>query len=60
MLDVSRGKVPTMKSIWELIDLLAKLGYNELQLYVEHTFAFAEHPIVWKEASPLTGDEISK
>jgi len=58
MLDVSRGKVPTMKSIWELIDLLAKLGYNELQLYVEHTFAFAEHPIVWKEASPLTGDEI--
>ena len=58
MLDVSRCKVPNMQSIWELIDLLAKLGYNELQLYVEHTFAFAKHPIVWKEASPLTGEEI--
>ncbi len=58
MLDVSRCKVPTMKTIFGLIDLLAELRFNELQLYVEHTFAFRDHESVWKEASPLTGQEI--
>ncbi|MBL63335.1 MAG: hypothetical protein CMI30_07975 [Opitutae bacterium] len=58
MLDVSRCKVPTMESLFELIDLLADLKYNELQLYVEHTFAFSDHETVWREASPLTADEI--
>ena len=58
MLDVSRCKVPTMESLYSLIDLLCELRFNELQLYVEHTFAFAEHNEVWKDASPLTGQEI--
>ena len=58
MLDVSRCKVPTMKTLTELIDLLADLRYNELQLYVEHTFSFRDHEIVWKNASPLTGENI--
>ncbi|MFP6887894.1 MAG: family 20 glycosylhydrolase, partial [Opitutales bacterium] len=48
----------TMETILELVDLLADLKYNEFQLYVEHTFAFAEHETVWKDASPLTPDEI--
>ncbi len=58
MLDISRCKVPTMKTLFSLIDLLADLKYNELQLYVEHTFAFANHETVWKDASPLTPEEI--
>lgn len=58
MLDVSRTKVPTMPAIFQLIDRLATLRYNRLQLYVEHTFAFAGHETVWKDASPLTGEEI--
>ena len=58
MLDVSRCKVPTMQSIFSLIDLLAELSYNELQLYIEHTFAFKNHNEVWKDASPLTSEEI--
>ncbi|MBT5909472.1 MAG: family 20 glycosylhydrolase, partial [Opitutae bacterium] len=58
MLDVSRCKVPTMETLLSLIDLLADLKYNELQLYVEHTFAFADHETVWKDASPLTPEEI--
>ena len=60
MLDVSRCKVPTMKTIFGLIDLLAELRFNELQLYVEHTFAFRGHETVWGDASPLTGEEIRK
>ncbi|MGE4550329.1 MAG: family 20 glycosylhydrolase, partial [Opitutales bacterium] len=42
----------------DLIDLLADLKYNELQLYLEHTFAFEGHEIVWEDASPLTAAEI--
>ena len=58
MLDVSRCKVPSMKTILGLIDLLADLRFNEFQLYVEHTFAFQDHETVWRDASPLTGEEI--
>ncbi|MEC7628391.1 MAG: glycoside hydrolase family 20 zincin-like fold domain-containing protein, partial [Verrucomicrobiota bacterium] len=43
MLDVSRCKVPRMNELFSLIDLLSLLKFNELQLYVEHTFAFAKH-----------------
>ena len=58
MLDISRCKVPTMEELFRLIDLLALIGYNELQLYIEHTFRFRDHETVWKQASPLSGEEI--
>jgi hypothetical protein len=58
MLDVSRNKVPTMESLYKLIDMLASWKINELQLYTEHTFAYKNHKIVWENYSPLTADEI--
>jgi hexosaminidase len=58
LLDISRDKVPTMATLYELVDLLAAWKINQLQLYTEHTFAYRNHPTVWKEASPLTGAEI--
>lgn len=58
MLDISRDKVPTMSTLRELIDLLASWKINQLQLYVEHTFAYAAHPEVWAAASPLTAAEV--
>jgi len=58
MLDVSRDKVPTMKTLLGLIDLLASWKINQLQLYIEHTFAYANHREVWEHASPFTADEI--
>lgn len=58
MLDISRNRVPTMDWLKELIDALALLRYNELQLYTEHTFAYADHKTVWEHASPMTADEI--
>ena len=60
MLDVSRCKVPTMVTLKLLIDRLARLRCNQLQLYMEHTFAFAAHQIVWSDASPLTHEEINE
>lgn len=58
MLDVSRNRVPTMACLTQLIDAMAVLRYNELQLYTEHTFAYRDHETVWTEASPITAEEI--
>ncbi len=58
MLDISRCRVPRMETLFGLVEQLEQLRYNQLQLYTEHTFAYAEHRTVWKDASPLTGSEI--
>ena len=58
MLDVSRDRVPTLATLRELIDRMAALKLNVLQLYTEHTFAFRDHEAVWRDASPLTADEV--
>lgn len=58
MLDVSRDKVPTMDSLRRIVDVIADLGYNQFQLYTEHTFAYRGHEAVWKDASPMTPAEI--
>lgn len=56
-LDISRCKVPTMETLCRQVDLLAELGYNHLELYTEHTFAYQAHETVWREASPMTAAE---
>jgi hexosaminidase len=58
MLDISRDKVPTMGTLFNLVDTLAAWKINQLQLYTEHTFAYQNHPEVWADASPMTGEEI--
>ena len=49
-----------MEELFRLIDLLALIGYNELQLYIEHTFKFQDHETVWKDASPVSAEEIQQ
>ena len=58
MLDISRDKVPTMETLFGLVDKLASLKINQLQLYIEHTFAYIGHEKVWALASPMTAQEI--
>jgi hexosaminidase len=58
MLDVSRGKVPTLQALRMLVDLMASLKLNHLQLYVEHTFDFPSHPRIGAGCDPLTTDDI--
>lgn len=60
MLDVSRNRVPRMDYLERLIDRLAEWKINHLQLYVEHTYAYADHEDVWRDASPFTAAEIRK
>jgi hypothetical protein len=58
MLDVSRDKVPTLETLFELVDLLASWKINQIQLYTEHTFSYLRHPEVWAVASPITGEDV--
>ncbi|MDW3218144.1 MAG: family 20 glycosylhydrolase [Acidimicrobiales bacterium] len=58
MLDVSRDRVPTRETLEWLVGVLAAAGFNELQLYVEHTFTYTGHDTVWADASPLTHDDM--
>ena len=58
MLDISRCKVPTLATLKDLIKLFSRLKINQLQLYIEHTFAFSAHEQVWADASPLTAEDI--
>jgi len=58
MLDISRDKVPTMETLYALVDLLAEWRINQFQLYTEHTFAYRHHREVWEHASPMTGEQV--
>lgn len=57
-LDVSRNKVPRLDTLMALVERLADVKINQLQLYFEHTFAYLGHERVWRNADPLTGEEV--
>lgn len=56
--DVTRGKVPTVETLKDLIDKMAYYKMNELQLYIEHTFPFKEFGDDVERFGYLTPDEI--
>jgi hypothetical protein len=58
MLDISRGRVPTLDTHKWLVRTLAHFKINMLQLYVEHTFHFRSHPEIGEGCSPLEPEEI--
>jgi hypothetical protein len=47
-----------LEQLYRLVDALAQLRYNQLQLYTEHTFAYREHSLVWQDASPITPEAV--
>ena len=58
MLDVSRDRVPTMETLFAMVDRLAGWKLNQLQLYMEHTFAYVGHEVVWRHADPYTASDL--
>ena len=58
MLDISRDRVPDRACLLSLLDRLDRLRINHLELYTEHTFAYVEHEVVWRDASPMTPDDV--
>ena len=58
MLDISRDRVPTRATLERIVGLLDLLRINHFELYTEHTFAFRDHEVVWRDASPMTPDDL--
>ncbi|PLS29709.1 beta-N-acetylhexosaminidase [Bifidobacterium parmae] len=57
-LDVTRGRVPTLDWLKTWADKLCLYKYNQLQLYVEHTFRFDGMSETWRGSSPLAPRDI--
>lgn len=59
LLDIGRGKVPQMKTLYALVDLLASLKINHLELYMEGlAFAYEGYIDYFPNASPISAREI--
>ena len=58
MLDIARDRVPTMATLFDLVERMSALKLNHLQLYNEHAFAYAGHEVVWRGADPITPEEM--
>lgn len=60
MLDISRDKIPSMETLYRIIDFLSMMKYNHLQLYVEgFSFGYESFPELWEgKETPVTGEEI--
>ncbi len=43
MLDISRGKVPTLQTLFEYVDILSDLKYNQFQLYLDNIVVEYKH-----------------
>ena len=60
MLDCSRNAVPRIETLKALIDLLAKMGYNRLELYTEDTYEIKGRPYFGYLRGRYSGAEIKE
>lgn len=59
LLDISRGKVPTLNTLKQIADTLSRCKMNHLQLYIEGlSFAYPKHQSLWEAETPITPEEI--
>ena len=58
MIDCSRNGVMKPTQVMRLIDALAKMGYNMLELYTEDTYEVEEEPYFGYLRGRYTGEEI--
>ena len=60
MLDISRGRLPKTSTLKKLIDLMAMLKYNELQLYVDAPVYAYPNFCGYTNKASLTPDDIKE
>lgn len=56
--DVTRGKVPRLGTLMHMVDRLAALKVNQLQLYIEHAFVFGFDADICDAEHGLTAAEV--
>jgi len=60
LIDISRGKVPTLETLRGVVNACVRIKLNTLMLYTEHTFRFRRHPEIGADASPLTAETLRR
>jgi hypothetical protein len=58
--DITRGRIPTLKTLMELADKISFYKLNQLQLYIEHSFLLEGFSEIWRDDTPITAEEILK
>lgn len=58
LLDVSRGRVPTMDSLKAMVDRLSLYKINQLQLYMENCLRLDGFEEIWSQTDPFLPEEI--
>ncbi len=59
LIDIGRGKIPLIETLYELIDLLSDLKINHLQLYMEgYSFAYQKFTAFFPNETPINSEEI--
>ena len=56
-LDITRGRIPTIETLKELVDTMAYFKLNMLQLYVEHVFPFKEYDGIYQKFGYISAEE---
>lgn len=58
MLDIGRNKIPTMETLYSLLDKFALMRINHVELYMEgYCYAYKNYPYLFTDDTPITGDE---
>ena len=57
LIDISRGRVPTLAALRDIVDGIAEAKMNVLMLYIEFAYAFPSHPDIGREMGQLTPEE---
>ncbi len=58
MLDVSRNRIWSLETLFWIVDQMAQLKLNRLELYFESVFAYSSHPTIWSNTSPYTATDL--
>ena len=58
MLDVSRDRVPTRGTLTRLVGVCALGADQPLRALYRAHVPYADHEVVWRDASPMTADDI--
>lgn len=58
MMDISRGKVPAMSTLKQVVDRLAQFKINHFELYIEGwAYAYPSYQKFWEKETPMTPEE---
>lgn len=58
MLDIGRNKIPSMETMYALLDMLSSMRINHVQFYMEgYCYQYKNYPYLFTDETPVTGEE---